>query len=74
MARTSGSNGSASALTTRRTKTIRPNRTMNVREFLRGGYTRDHNGITVVMNGGNVEGIWFHGGDALRVEVPEDES
>lgn len=52
---------------------LRPDRTMTVREFLRGGY-HGHEGVTIVFNGGIVEGIWIRGGDRLRVDLPESKS
>lgn len=45
---------------------------MNVREFLHGG--RGMPGVTVVLNGGTVEGIWIKGGDRVRLDLPERES
>lgn len=44
-------------------------KTMTVREFLRGGY-REVSSPTVVMNGGEVAGVWSPGLTGIDVTYP----
>lgn len=45
--------------------------TMNVRQFLRGGYREDRGQPTVVLNGDVIAGIWWSGTSALRIVEPQ---